>query len=323
MAEVGFLNRFRSLVLTDDSTRWRLMTWTIIATGVAGSVDLAILKEPLDTAVPLMGILAFLILFGGIVWHCSLKPTYQTELESVSRRRLIYYATTGCVAFVTGQALSRHESKKFAMQISKATAGDNFAKVADLFNIAKGGAVRLDPELPRAAGKKSVRAASRHAEAWDAAVSALNYKSFQDATFLPLPKSIFFLAHEEFGPFEYLFHYTIVTVDRLPSPAMYSHGLVPRDRAAKLDHIGRDLNQDQTNGNDFVILVGGWLKIDTLAMRHVVLKEVDVVYEGGPVELEDVYFLNCTFHLPQQRNTVQLAVTLLDASQSVERFTAG
>jgi hypothetical protein len=311
--QIGFLSRLRWLALSDDVARWRVIATTIIVAGAFGSFDVAILSHPLDEAIPQLGILALLISFGGIVWYCSIKPIYRTDVHSPSRRILIYQAAASCVALIAGVALRRHESKRLDSQISKATESDNYVQVADLLDRARTANFRLDPATAKRTARKSAQAAANRPEAWNAVLASLNYKSFLDSASIPTDQ---WIGHDV------VTHYSWWKVGGGPPPTFKVYGVAPFAEAARFEVFGAK-SESGPEGNRFLLVDGGWLSIDKTTMRHVVFRNVDIVYEGDPLEMEDVYFLNCTFHLPLRPSTERFAFAILDAGPSVGRFEVG
>jgi hypothetical protein len=67
-------------------------------------------------------------------------------------------------------------------------------------------------------------------------------------------------------------------------------------------------------GNDWIILDGGGAVIDNMQMRKVILRNVYVVYNGGPLQVQEAYFMNCTFAVRQQSNGERFALEILKPS---------
>ncbi len=70
---------------------------------------------------------------------------------------------------------------------------------------------------------------------------------------------------------------------------------VDKSIGALLEPIDTDLNPTNKEANAFIILSGGAILLDGLRGRNVVFTGVHVVYDGGPLVLKDVVFVNCTF----------------------------
>lgn len=76
----------------------------------------------------------------------------------------------------------------------------------------------------------------------------------------------------------------------------FAGGHESSEKSARLER----LDKPQPEGSEFAFYVvdGGLdtIVLDGAYMRHVVLRNADIQYDGGPIKLEDVYFVNCTFH---------------------------
>jgi hypothetical protein len=106
---------------------------------------------------------------------------------------------------------------------------------------------------------------------------------------------------------DYRTKYTF-TSDGMPSPEVASTSPgVPREQAAALDAIGQDLNKDSRVGPGYLILQGGNIVFDGMHMKNLVLISVHVIYRGGPLQMENIIFLNCTFQVAQHPNGILLA----------------
>jgi hypothetical protein len=66
---------------------------------------------------------------------------------------------------------------------------------------------------------------------------------------------------------------------------------------ALFEEIGKPSNPTATNGPASILLTGGTMLLDGTKMRHVTIQKVEVYYNVGPGELEDVVFVDCEFVL--------------------------
>jgi hypothetical protein len=73
-------------------------------------------------------------------------------------------------------------------------------------------------------------------------------------------------------------------------------GYAGADKSARLEQ----LSNPQPEGSEFAyfIIIGGnaTIGLDGEYMKNVIIRNCDVSYAGGPVRLENVWFINCTFH---------------------------
>jgi hypothetical protein len=121
------------------------------------------------------------------------------------------------------------------------------------------------------------------------------------------------------GPTSYKIQY----FPGLPGPTVLVAGALPSADAARMDRIGLDRNADKPFGNQWILLFGGGFTLDGLELKHVVFRDVHVGYDGGPIEMEDVYFFNCTFDLRRTVGGENLAVAFLNAEPSINNFKVG
>jgi hypothetical protein len=68
--------------------------------------------------------------------------------------------------------------------------------------------------------------------------------------------------------------------------------------SARLEFLS-DSNSRRAGSGFSYILVDGYTNtfvLDQMDMNHVILRNVHVQYDGGPILLSDVYFVNCSFN---------------------------
>jgi hypothetical protein len=95
-------------------------------------------------------------------------------------------------------------------------------------------------------------------------------------------------------------------------------GTAQREQSAQfLDMRKIDPNASLAFGNDWIIATDGAVILDNMQLRKVIFKNVYIQYDGGPIKMQDVYFLNCTFVITKQRNGELLATNVLKPSPAV------
>jgi len=139
--------------------------------------------------------------------------------------------------------------------------------------------VRVSREVLASTGQKFIDAAQTMPTAWDAVPDFLSYASFLN-TYENLPA---------LGPLRDFttYGFNIPTHDSLRVPTMSHYGTVPISKAALLDRIGQHKNITNNNGDAFVVLADGEVLLDGMSMKHVILRNITVYYDGGPVILEE------------------------------------
>ncbi len=188
----------------------------------------------------------------------------------------------------------------------------NVADAQQVLETAKKKKLKIPSDVVQTTGAKFVQAAQTNANAWNAALSFLDYHSFQNtatlpATPAPLPES------------EVLYHtnYDILTIGPLghaytvPPP-------IPQDRAASVHFIDKpDRNTKVPMGPSFLVLADATYLLDSLYIRRVIFRDAVIVYKGGPLVLDNVTFINCTFKVEQQPNGLSFANVFLESTLSM------
>jgi hypothetical protein len=75
------------------------------------------------------------------------------------------------------------------------------------------------------------------------------------------------------------------------------------------------------NSRTKLIIVDGTqdtIVLDNSLMKNVVIRNASVEYDGGPVKLENVYFVNCKFILPVAKPDHGFSETLLTAQDAID-----
>lgn len=162
---------------------------------------------------------------------------------------------------------------------------------------------KLPETVIKQAGQSFIEAAAWEPTAWPVALDFLNYRSSLN----PIPPRPF--SQVAVGPAET--DYSINTVPGKPEPRMMYLGLVPQDQAARIEPLDAPRKQTTEQGIAFLRPAGGAMNLDGIYLRHVVLDGVEVHYSGGPVALEDVLFLNCTFILDNSERGRELGRQVL------------
>ncbi len=75
------------------------------------------------------------------------------------------------------------------------------------------------------------------------------------------------------------------------------------------------MNSGVTKAPACLILTAGAILLDGENMRHIILKDVDVYYNGGPVALEDLTFVNCRLFFADNEPCRRLALTILSSAK--------
>jgi hypothetical protein len=156
-------------------------------------------------------------------------------------------------------------------------------------------------------------AASLDQNVWDTALAFVSYRTQLNAN-LAQAATADEIATTPVDP-NLTTNYRFVSIPGYPLPRLSVGGDVPIDRAALIDKIGEPpLNVGQTRGKQVILVQGGTIGLDTMRMKHVVLRDCSVFYSGGPVQLEDVVFVRCTFVLVNTANARNFSLAVLSES---------
>jgi hypothetical protein len=173
----------------------------------------------------------------------------------------------------------------------------HIADARRVLNTAKARRIKILPDVISSTGVKFIEAAEKTAEVWPAAQEYLDYRSFLNADFVPSANQL----TPATGKSKYRSAVTIIPNPKHPErhkafQVSFAGGYALPDKSARLETLANP----QPEGSEFAFFVieGGLdtIVLDGEYMRHVIIRNADVQYDGGPIRLEDVYFVNCTFH---------------------------
>jgi hypothetical protein len=156
-------------------------------------------------------------------------------------------------------------------------------------------------------------------DAWNALTGLLNYSSFLRATgYLPAeqPKLL------SFSPIDYDFGGTGGAV--LHGTLYSLGGMVPIAEAARAEHISNPKPILVSEGPKTVLIQatpGEGLSLDGHRLKNVIFVGMIIEYNGGPVILENVSFINCVFRLIQQPQCIDFSKSVFASAATT--FTSG
>lgn len=191
-----------------------------------------------------------------------------------------------------------------------ALSGKKIQKIQKVIADAKQGGARIEPEALSTVSRhlvlSSTDADPKLADAaWKTVNQMVEYRSILNEAFLP----VFSAPIEQ----PITTHYSFVSPSAPEGPKTGVVGVVPIDQSAIMEPIGAGLNKHLKMGNQYVIVAGSQVKIDGLQMKNVIFQGVKIIYEGGPLLINNVYFVNCTFEIPKERRGQDLVFALLQS----------
>jgi hypothetical protein len=194
---------------------------------------------------------------------------------------------------------------------SDPTDKDGALEAKKAIEAARVNSVQLPPDLILQAGAKFVRGSFQNPSAWDAAVAFLNYRSYSVAVTQTFPSPQGALETPAFS--------LMVPPTEHP-PYISEKGATPEEAAARIYPIGENPNKAAETGVEYYFAKGGGMVLDKMELKNVVFTGVHIVYGGGPVHLNHVFFVNCTFEMPRVDNTRNFALALLAPEPSTTFF---
>jgi len=196
--------------------------------------------------------------------------------------------------------------------VAKLSTGALIPRIPALNNlvaVAKSQNVAVEPNIVTEVGTKLVDASHQNAEAWDAALRWVGYKSFNNRFSSQLPDTT--------NVPEFRDNYVINIPNGADHPTFSLKGLVSADNAAQEDYIGNAArNKGMTSGPEWIIPEGGAVGLDGLYLKNVVFHNVYIQYFGAPLIMKNVYFIDCTFDMKVEPKTQQFALALLAPTPS-------
>ena len=216
--------------------------------------------------------------------------------------------------FVAGLQLQRNASNP--------TDPANIQEAQRILVQAKSAKLRIPPDVVESAGKQFITSAPGNSDAWTAALQFVNYRSFLNADTAPKPQGLEHVPQSK-GPDKYNFSLHFIPIPK--SIAGTTHPiadiLVQSGPQATKENCARVelLTNPESDVNSHAVIVvidamRGKVILDNQLLKHVVIKNAIVSYEGGATLLEDVYFVDCKFELPRVERTINFATAILSSS---------
>jgi hypothetical protein len=172
--------------------------------------------------------------------------------------------------------------------------------------------IRIPVEAVTEAGVKFVEASGHTPEAWSAALALVQYKSF----LLQLSQPVLAVGSTIEGT-----HYRIPPTNEL-TPIIWLAQSTLGSKAPDIPEVhaldSPDMNSGVKVGPAFIVINGGSILLDGIYAKRVVFRDVHVLYKGGPVLLQNVQFLNCTFEVFPVPQGQDFAKGILTSSPSMD-----
>lgn len=149
--------------------------------------------------------------------------------------------------------------------------------------------------------------------AWDSLSQAVSYRSFLNKGYVPKLSDLTPATGKE----DYSTDVNITGLGASGARALsvwFGGGHQPDRESARMELLNKPRRHG--SGFGFLVLDGGDASIglDGMYMKNVIVRNVVVDYGGGPVKLENVYFVNCTFRLKKTVPVREFSTRMLQAA---------
>ena len=161
-------------------------------------------------------------------------------------------------------------------------------------------------------GKTLLASGQPNPEQWQAFLAFVGYRSFLNG---PGDQQATTMSHET------------TTYHLQPFPGKKTGELrasnlgVPMEQAARIEEIGKNLNENVKTAPPVLFITGGAILLDNQFLRHVQLQNVEVHWSNNHVILDDVVFINCSFVFDNNSPGRKLGETILSSARIT--FTSG
>jgi hypothetical protein len=185
---------------------------------------------------------------------------------------------------------------------------------------AKDKAIRLPENVVAETGISFIQAAASNEKAWEVALEFANYRSTLNS--IPPNNNTHPIEQQTPRRGETRYQVRSVVIDgvKQQQPGFFyrldnNNKMRPQSEAARVEQIETPQHQEAEFGVPAFVLRGGFLPLDGMRLRHVVLDGVTVYYAGGPMILRNVVFVRCRFMLDNTPNSRTAAQQILASSE--------
>jgi len=215
------------------------------------------------------------------------------------------------------QGLADVKQIAFAQRLSQVLKNpqnpQNIKETANILASAQRDKLHIDPAIVKETGDKFIATAPAQAASWGVVQQCLNYKSFLDPDFASSLGQLTFQCTNDYPIIVNLRTVKPSKGDKcdLSGTIMAAGGYVKGNEAARMQHLS-DLKPGAGGPRWFVLdLKPDVLILDGLFLKNVVVRNSVVEYFGGPVSMQNVYFVNCIFNFKMSPPAIELSKTIL------------
>jgi hypothetical protein len=311
-------DRLSDFAYKDHRARWRFYVFTMAAAIFYGCLNTVLLDRPEDSVtyeviaicvLAHVGFLSYYLLTGqsAVAVRKRRRPKKPQPTKSVHPSwlfpRFLPYAGTVAAAILFAMARvgpNQLEAKVLGFGLTMLPSSVVSAHVPNILSGAREHDVMVSPSVIRRTGLRIIQASDNQPKVWAAAKATLDYRSFLNEQLGQAPS----IANAKEPNPDWPYQFALKTK---PTPgqsyALFARvktdGTASKENSARLESLSSP--QVWASGVKHIVIEG---KADTIVVdgeywKDVVVKDAEVEYDGGPLKLENVYFVNCEFIVPQ------------------------
>jgi hypothetical protein len=325
------LARLDHLLGSDRTSRWRIIFISALITAAFG-LTLELKHEPIQNAYVAAAIIGALAFFVQIHVYCrkslpSIGLGRLGDFPSVPRRSAVTAALLVILNALPARLLEAEiVRRKLLLLAGQAPSPEHAKEVRAVLSGAGVSGIQIEQSLIRRTAQQLLNASVSDPSAWAAVNSCISYQStlISNPTplvpFRPGPTAVTDPSDYEglsFKPSEEQDReFQKRPSNQLVLELFKAGPLVPPERAYVLELLNRP-GVHRNWSAEFMIVEarGGYIFLDGTRMRQVIIRNAIIVYDGGPTELQDVFFGNCTFQIKRTVKGIQVVQELIDASR--------
>jgi hypothetical protein len=307
MEELSFWKNLESLLTTDDRARWKAATWTIIVGASCGFIDLALGNSVADS-IGVMTIVGTLCIVGWVGWYCVRKTT-TTVVPTLQWRRDLLRAVFASVALSLPFVIQRLQAKELNEQLRSALKTNNIPEATQVLEVAALSKIKLHATVVDQLRRRlSTIQNSEEPGVWAALLAYGKYGTFGVGE----QPRVDTTKHLELAGKRFSWNYRVPVDDpKWRDKIRFSNRLGLAPFFALFEPISERLSIDNPLGPAWLTLTDANLPLDGWRFRNVLIQGCSIVYGGGPVILERIYFERCTFNIVQDESGFQFAKSVL------------
>ena len=258
------------------------------------------------------GITITLLLTVGIVGGKNYFSLEDLRTRSSEQRTILEGLRDSVAKLLARSAVSSPNAPQEVQQalttpVSRESPADSIRAIAAVADEAGSRKIDIPDQAFETAGNNLLLAARTFngPDAWDAFLKLVRYRCVTNEKDAPNGNLAVSIRSSEFPNWKIADEHEATFVKML--------GKVPVEQSAQFHLIGENPNADRSFGPEWIFIYHHehLSNLDGFVFKNVVFMNADLYYAGGPVRLQNVYFVNCNFKVKQSYPTERLLLAVL------------